>query len=359
MKKTSLLFFNLIQFFGLTVTAQNVVAGSLNVDLRADYNSTTYQDSTSSGFAKFHFKTGRLDYQAKATEQLQFRVRAAFNKEATDATTRQDSTQTSLEYAYLQHKLSDHFVLTMGKLSSELGGFEGSTSSADLYLVSEAYSHKSANGNLTSNVFATSDLLYMTGIKGTVTTEDGHVIHALLTNESSDGTKTGSNATQTATMLGLVTKFVFLDKALTVLTSYHTMGGAAKDDRYNLMVTGIQYKSELLATNIDYLNYEFKQELSGQVDRVNSVVGQMSYLGMYKWTPKVQIVSSEETIAVASSAKNKSLGYGMALEFKPEVDMNFNYHVAFNETHLKLDNGLTAKRQEAVVGVRFMADFLK
>ena len=47
------------------------------------------------------------------------------------------------------------------------------------------------------------------------------------------------------------------------------------------------------------------------------------------------------------------------MEFKPITDVNFNYHLAFNDTKLELENGTTAKRQEVVAGVRFMADFLK
>ncbi|HEY1080462.1 MAG TPA: porin, partial [Bdellovibrio sp.] len=186
-------------------------AGSLNLDMRLDYNSATYKDAGVPDTSKFYFKTGRLDYSGKATDDISFRARIAFTKTTTPGI---DATQPAAELAYLTHKMSDNFSLTVGKFATELGGFEGTTSSADLYATSAFFT---PSGNATT-LFGTKDLLYMTGAKLTSTYE-GNSLQLMVLNETD--TKAGPTTTQNSNMFGVVYKGSFMEKALNFIASHH------------------------------------------------------------------------------------------------------------------------------------------
>lgn len=331
-------------------------AGTLSLDMRADYNSTTYEKGTADS-TKYYFKTGRLDYQGKATDDLSFRARIAFNKNANeDLTTRPDSTPAYVEYGYVSHKMADFFTLTVGKLNSELGGFEGGTSSADLYLTSEAYSHKAPLA-LTSNLFGTADLLYMTGIKATFSAE-GQTFHLLATNES-ENAKTGTVANQNSSLFGAVWRGAFMDKALNFNLSYHTVNGAVKDDKFQFINAGVLWNSSPVTAQLDYLVYDFKKDTTGKIDLMTSLIGKLAYTGWENWTPRLELSSSEEKIEIASTTTNKFMGVGAVLEYKPYADTNFRYHVAYSNVRMEPPTGDASTKTEVVVGARLLADFLK
>lgn len=338
-----------------TTVASTAHAGSLNLDLRADYNSTTYTDSSQKDFTKFYFKTGRLDYQGKANDDLSFRVRLAFNKDATRLNT--DSAQTAVEYAFLTHKMSEYFSLSAGRFNTEFGGFEGATSGADLYLTSQFYTRKGPNGNLAAGVFGTADLLYMTGVKGTFTFGD-QSIHVLGTNEKFKEAATPMDQNQS--MYGAIWRGAFMEKALMTNLSYHTMNGPADGDTNQFMAAGVMWNSKPVMVSLDYLMSEFKEDASGDKDTVTSIVAKFAYSGWEQWTPRLEVVSSEEKLETAGTVTNKFMGYGAVLEYKPYTDVNFRYHLAYNYQKEELDaGGDDPVSQEIVLGARLMADFLK
>lgn len=329
-------------------------AGTLNLDMRADYNSTTHENSSEPDSTKFYFKTARLDFQGKALENLSFRLRFGFNKDTTRLNP--DAAQAAADLAFVTHKLTDSFSFTAGKFNTEAGGFEGGSSSADLYLTSEAYSHKGPGGTLTSSLLATSDFLYMTGIKGTFSLENQQ-IHLLATNETSTGA--GDTATQNSSLVGAVWRGAFQEKSLHLSVSYHAMNGPAKDDQYQFTATGFQWNSSPLAAQMDYLIYEFKEGASSKKDIITSVVGKISYTAWEKWIPRFELTSSEEKIDINSSAKNKFLGLGAILEYLPYTDPHFRYHIAYSNVREEPETGASITKQEVILGARLLADFLK
>ncbi|WP_415062335.1 porin [Bdellovibrio sp.] len=342
----------LIASLAMTAMAASAHAGSLSLDMRADYNSTTYKDTpTGKDSTKFYFKTGRLDYQGKATEDLSFRARLAFNKDG--ASKDPDKTQTAVEYAFLTHKMSDMFSLSAGKFNTEFGGFEGATSGADLYLTSQFYNTTGKSATL----LGTANLLYMTGVKGTISYE-GQQFHLLATNEPD--TKAGDVATQNSSMYGAVWRGAFMEKALNFNVSYHTLAGATKDDKHQFTAVGVMWNSSPMMVSVDYLMGEHKTDATGFKDSMNSIVGKIAYTGFEQWTPRLEVVSSEEKIGGTTDLTNKYMGYGVVAEYKPIKDTNFRYHVAYNNITSDLD-GVTDKaiKDEVVVGARLMADFLK
>lgn len=348
-----------------TAAAISAQAGSLSLDMRADYNSTTYNvEAGKSNFTRYYFKTGRLDYQGKATEDLSYRARLAFTKDAT-VTADYDATQTAVEYAYLTHKLSDMFSLTVGKFNTEFGGFEGATSGADLYLTSEFYTRTaptsattSAAGKLSVYNLGTTNLLYATGVKGTFSFA-GQQIHLMATNESSNATVAGPSSDQNSSLMGVAWRGAFAEKALNFVVSYHTMAGPVKDDKHQFMVAGVMWNSAPVMVSADYLVSEFKQDASGKKDTMTSIVAKLAYTGWEQWTPRLEFTSSEDKQEISSAVSNKFTGMGAVLEYKPYNDQTFRYHIAYNNITEKPNTGNDIKKDEVVVGARLLADFLK
>lgn len=349
-----------------TAVATSAQAGSLSLDLRADYNSTTYnKEAGKPDSTKYLFKVGRLDYQGKVTDDLSFRVRIAFNKDGTKLTDSPDSAQTAVEYASLSHKMSDMFTLTVGKFNTEFGGFEGAISGADRYLASEFYTRTAptsaataATGKLSTFNLGTDDLLYATGVKGSFTFE-GQQIHLMATNESTNETAAGPRSTQNSSMMGLAWKGAFVEKALNFMVSYHTMAGPVKDDKHQFMAAGVMWNSSPIMVSADYLVSEFKQDASGAKDTMTSIVAKLAYTGWEQWTPRLEYTSSEGKQEIADVVTNKFTGMGAVLEFKPYNDQTFRYHLAYNNITEKPHTGDDYKKDEVVVGARLLADFLK
>ncbi|MGZ3782657.1 MAG: porin, partial [Pseudobdellovibrionaceae bacterium] len=345
----------LIATLATATMAASAHAGSLSLDMRADYNSATYTQSEIKDSTKFYFKTGRLDYQGKALENLSYRVRLAFNKAATQGV---DTTQMVTEYASIAHKMNDLFTLTVGKFYTEFGGFEGATASPDLYLRSEFYTRTALTGNAPGSMSAynlgTNDLLYATGVKGTFTLGSQQV-HLLATNKSDVAAATGPAAEQNSSMLGVVWKGTFVDNALTFNASYHTMSGPLKDDKHQFMAGGVMWNSAPFMVVADYLVSEFKKDSNGKKDTITSIIAKLAYTGWEQWTPRLEISSSEAKQEIAAARTNKFMGYGAVLEYKPYNDQTFRYHVAYNNITEKPETGSDIKRDEVVVGARLLA----
>lgn len=343
-----------------TATALTAQAGSISLDLRADYNSTTYTDSDKSDSTRYMFKVARIDYQGKATEDLSFRVRLSLLKNGDILDN--DSAQNVVEYGYLAHKLGEMFTLTAGKFNTEIGGFEGAVNGADRYLASEFYTKSSLSATSTAAVSAfnlrTSDLLYSTGVKGTFAFE-GQQIHVMATNEPVNSTAAGPVTTQNSSLYGIAYKGAFVEKALNVILSYHTMAGPVKDDKHQFMGAGVMWNSAPIMVSADYLVSEFKQDASSNKDTLTSIVAKLAYTGWEQWTPRLEYVSSEDKQEIAGDIKNKFEGMGAVLEFKPYDDQTFRYHIAYNSLTQKPQTGADIKREEVVVGARLLADFLK
>lgn len=150
-----------------------------------------------------------------------------------------------------------------------------------------------------------------------------------------------------------------MEKALNFNLSYHTVNGAAKDDKFQFVDAGVMWNSSPFIAQLDYLLYDYKEEATGKKDQVASFVGKLAYTGWEKWTPRLELTSSEETTEVAAKAKNKFMGAGAVLEYKPYADTNFRYHLAYSNVKMEPETGDNIIKQEVVLGARLMADFLK
>lgn len=358
-------------FFSILALAigASAQAGSISLDFRADHNSTTYTDSSLSDFNKFYFKTGRIDFQGKATDDVSFRVRFAFNKDATTTNT-VDGVQAATDYAYLSDKVSDWFTLTVGKFNTEVGGFEAAAASADQYLLSESYTKAlltdtgiaglSAATGYGVNVIANKDVHYLTGVKATFTF-NGQTVHIMATDKpaSTVGAAGSTSTNQNSSLMGAAWKGLFLEKALSLNLSYHTMEGPSTNDKHQFMAAGFMWNSAPITFSTEYLTTEFKEDASSNKDSINSIVAKLAYTGIENWLPRLEFTSSEVKREIGGDITNRFMGYGAVLEYKPYPDTTFRYHIAYNNITEKPDTGSDIKKDEVVVGARLMADFLK
>lgn len=335
---------------GLLLLSSASHAGSLNLDMRADYSSVTNTDLNTPDQTRFYFKTGRLDYIGKANEDISFRVRWTFNK---DTSRQVDEVHQGIELAYLTQKFNDHFSLTAGKFNTDFGGFEGGTSGADLYMLSQFYRASGRSPNLLS----TSELLYLTGAKATFTHGE-QLLHIMATDEPDK--KAGEPKEQNSNMFGIVYRSLFLEKSLGFNLSYHFLPGASKDDKHQFTTIGLLWDSAPVRITVDYLMNEFKADATGYKDSVNSLVAKVSYTGWEFWTPRIGFISSEETIGGNIDKTNRYTGYEAIFEYKPYKETNFRYHLAYNNMKSTGDDyPQDGTREEVIAGARLMADFLK
>lgn len=343
----------LLTTMAVSAMTTSAFAGSLNLDARVDYNSTTYNDEAGvPNFSKFYFKTGRLDYGGKFNDELSFRVRWAYTKDQVPSL--RDSTPKGVELAYLTHKMSDMFSLSFGKYNTEFGGFEGATSGADLYLTSEFYTHKGADSKALSGTnLGTNDLLYMTGAKAAFNFE-GQNVYLMAANAEKDVTD-GTNFNQNYGLMGLVYKGAFMEKALQFIASYHMLK-ASEDDKNNFYAVGVKWDSNPIMASVDYLISE--HETTGK-DTLTSIVGKLAYTGFENWVPRLELTSSEEKREIGATETNKFMGYGAVVEYVPKKEDTFRYHIAYNMIKEEPDAGDNIEKTEIVVGTRLLADFLK
>lgn len=333
----------------MTAMASSAFAGSLNLDARVDYNATTFNsEATAPDFTKFYFKTGRLDYAGKLNDDVNFRVRWSFTKDQAPAL--RDSLPAGIELAYITQKFNDNFSMTFGKMGSEIGGFEGLTSGADLYLLSEAYSKKDGNSTTIASVFGTSDMLYLTGAKATYAFSGQTISLATYNAEQNVGSATV--LAQNYGVSGLVYRGNFMEKSLQFIASYHT-SSPNSDDKYNWYAAGVKWDSAPITASVDYV---VTQHDTTTDDKITSIIGKLAYTGIEQWIPRLEVTSSESEIA---SVKNKYMGYGVVAEYVPKKEETFRYHVAINQVKESPDTGDDLERTEIIVGTRLLADFLK
>lgn len=335
----------------MTAMASSAFAGSLNLDARVDYNATTFNsEATSPDFTKFYFKTGRLDYAGKLNDETSFRVRWAFNKSQVPQL--RDSLPAGVEYASITRKLSDDFSFTFGKMGSEIGGFEGLTSGADLYLLSEAYSRKNGNNSNIAGFFGTSDMLYLTGAKATYAFA-GQSISLATYDAETDVPSTAGPLAQNYGVNGLVYRGAFMEKTLQFIASYHE-SKASEDDKNSWYAVGVKWDSAPITASVDYVVTQAKT--AADDDKIASIIGKLAYTGMEQWIPRFEVTSSEVDQA---GVTDKYMGYGLIAEYVPKKEETFRYHVAVNQVTEMPDTGDDITRTEVIVGTRLLADFLK
>lgn len=362
-----------------TTMAATAHAGSISYDFRGDYQNVDYNSSAESvastknaDYNRFYFKVGRIDFKGNLNEDTSYRFRMAFYGAPPSTTNTRENIWSNVQLGYLTQKLGAGFSVSLGKMASDIGGFEGGTSGADLYLVSEAYSHAFGSDKLKSRTYGTGDanVLYMTGVKASYAFAD-QTIDIMALNPAQDETNGATNASgafnQNQSAYGIVYKGAYLEKSLGVIASYHelpgtnnppgTPGSYTSDDKVKLWAAGVKWDSSPILASLEYIGQQ--ADFAAGKDKMDSFVFKAAYTGWDLVTPRLEVTNSKDKADTLAGAETKFQGYGAVIEYKPRKEDIFRYHVAYNYIKETPDTGSDLTRQEIVVGARLLGDFLK
>lgn len=358
----------------VTTTAS---AGSLNLDMRFDYDNVGYNtdsaNSAISGKNDFTMQTGRLDYKGKFNDELSYRFRWRFNR--SEATQRNDSLNQEIDYAMLAHKMGD-FTLSIGKMASDLGGFDGTQAGSDVYLKSRNFAGLQDGLTYFSAITATGTNVsgrraFISGAKGSYMMGD----HELSVYFSNDSEVTAPTA-QSRLTNGVHYKGAVMDKMLTIYADYATEKANAPvaspatnlDSKFTYSNVGLKFEVPDYFVAFDYAANSFGKVNVPSAAKASDLNQTSMVLNAgYNWDKYTfkamydsSIVKTASALDGSADGKNTWTGYSLAAEYRPTADKNFRYHVAATQQSLTID-GVTGTPTEThiIAGVRLNADFMK
>lgn len=344
----------------LTALGASAQAGSINLDARAEFEATNYNDAakTASGvsnYNRFNLQTLRLDAKGNFDGDTNYRLRFRLN-DGTNAATKnsRDSLNKSVDFAWIGRKLSDGYNLQIGKFGTDIGGVEGMTAGPDLYFTSQGYQNQN-------------DLRYATGAKLLTSFADQQV-DVMVVNQSSDAINGAGKYNQTQLATGLVYKGAFMEKSLLPILSWHNekvqpttaAGLVVKENNY--YAAGLKYDFAPFFLELDYLYDTYKSKSTTDETDKNSTAAITIGGKRDNWVAKLKLEdSATETISTVggSATKTKYSGYQLAAEYTPTGDKNFRYFIAYVSRQTKPETGDSPITQSTLAGVRINADFLK
>lgn len=361
-----------IKYVSIILISAKAFAGSLNLELRGDLTSTSYNEAASAASSAnknnyiFNLQTLKLDGKGNINESASYRLKFILNK-ASVKETKRESANDWVEMAYLNNKFSDAFSLTAGKFNSEIGGWEGNTSRIDLYQVSQGFSQ--ING-----------LRYQTGAKLIFNFNEDNVISLQAANQEADSIATSGSTSkidQNRSVYGAVYKDKFLEKSLQPILSYFVSplstgnnGNAGSagtistttDTAKNIYShAGLRYLKESWQFDLDYGLINKKEVGNSLTDEDwNNAVVKVAYK-IQDLTPALKWFNSEKTVKTSGSAdvKTKYDGIEILLDYMPVPEQNLRYHLAYNIENQKPATGDTQTTSQFVVGFSLYADILK
>lgn len=332
-----------LMVLAVMATAAQANAG-ITFDARTDWhNKGSYNDSANveqKGYSEFEITRARLEMAGKLGENITGKARLDFLK---DATVNKDAANSIVNYAYITHNATDMFAVSAGKMNLLTAGIEGQYNGADIYFTSLGGSGQKRN---------------LTGVSFDVAPVENNWVSVFAVNN--DDT-TDNN--QKKMGYGLTYKGSFMDKSLTVLANYvstHTGAQDAEKAR-NLMGVGVKYLPMAdLTIDLDYFNNVDKEAAGTNDAKTSSIVAQVRYT-VDQWSPIVKFESSNYDTGVDASSYDRTR-MGVAVEYKPETDKNFRYHVAWDsQADKSKDSTLanqTVTQSQIYVGMRLVTDLL-
>ncbi|MBO9667189.1 MAG: hypothetical protein J7501_10295 [Bdellovibrio sp.] len=382
----------LLAALATTAAVTTAHAGSVSLDLRADYQGQTFDSAAIDAGAgpdnsKFYLQTGRLDFQGKLNDETDYRLRWRFAGKDQATLQKRDNTFQDVDFAYVSNKMADGMLkLTIGKFGADIGGFEGANSGADMYFTSEAYNGTSYLGGYYNNgsdetgrasLSGFTRILYYTGAKLAFTFADQEIniqganidtLNGRTQTGNTLGTPSGDHLDGTAldqntALYAIAYKGKFGDN-WQARASYHMMKtepAAGLDGTVQYIAVGGQFQSEAWLIQLDYLMNSYKETIPAETgtDTLTSIVASAKWSFTDNWAAILKAAYSIEKFDDATSAENKYMSEGLAMEYKPKKDDVFRYHVAYNFRTMSPDAGGDRNLQEFVVGTRILADFLK
>lgn len=343
-----------------TLSAPPADAANLIFDSRIDAESVNYNDAEKTNgnrdYNRFNLRVMRLDLKGKVDEQISYRLRYRLSSPsvarvntATGAPSNnsRDNLNGSVDLAFVSHKISDTFTITAGKFNSDIGGWEGQTPIPDIYLASEARVDQTP-------------LIWHTGVKfGFVFNEQSIALQ--VANQDSDRLE-GGRLTQKTPLIGLNYSGNFIDKKLRPTASlfFETLDSSATQQKNTFVSAGLRWNEDGLNADLDFnLDRKDSATFSNQVDQIQSFTLTVSKrLGNFAPQLKLELSNIELATSAIATAKENVLGYQAGVEYFPNVQNTFRYHLMAFQKTATADNKADRNALTILLGLRINHDLL-
>lgn len=327
-------------------TAAIADAPKITFEIKSELNKQTSTEETTANednkedeSMRFQIPYARVNVKGKINDELSYRVKFRLNKAFTP---KKDGVPSALDYAYIDHKMSDTFKLRIGKQYINQAGWEGTYSSKDSY---------GAGGGVFDHADAS---FYRAGL-GFFFNMGNNDLNIQIANNSFDETN------QTGMVMGFQWTGHFMDGSLNPMITYHQdtrteqdpAGTAGEDFKANSMTEttiGLQYKKDMLKVELDYgtLAIDQKNNATGAPDddsKVQATVLRVAY-NMGKMTPILKY--KMDTTESAGEDFSKATGYSLAVEYAPFEKTSFKYFVSTSS--VTTTDETTAKADDVTAG---------
>lgn len=346
----------MISFVALAAisTSASAFDYKFNLEGRADFVNSTKKTEAQNGtsvkekFNGFQSNLIRLNMAGNINENLTYRLRVRFNQADTLTTTTatgRDSSTTSLDYLYVDHKNS-LFTTRFGKMNwAEAYGRESFISSTDLFLASDAYTAYNTNiGN------------YRFGVAATYTFIETNKLTLAISNPNKELTDTTGEKKNTSLAYAAHYSSVLFNKAFQPTLSYtlakqdpdaQTTSNVSAD--YTMMAAGFRSEAvENLIIDADWKQFKREKRTATAVaadGKTSSIFANVAY-NINEFTPFVQYVNDKFEGELASlNGDYKKNSFSAGTMWKPFNDVNFRYHVLYTNINQKFDSSAaTAKK---------------
>ncbi len=356
----------------LAVFSTMTANAALNLKGRLDLNNTSYNDDAraNGGVPKWQMKPQKLDLGMSGNIDENVSYGVTLELKTTSAAGSRSGQNAAISEAQITDKMSENMALTLGKFASDIGGWEAQYSSSDRY----------ATSMYTSMFNYDYSGLKLTGMFG------DHSVALHYAHPENQGPATAvANATvnpyynDTGGIAGLVYMGGFAENMFKLLVTYHSgavapkTGAILKEVKETYTSVGFKYDAEPVLVSLDYnmyanenaadiMNSSSYSYSDGQKNTLTSIVIDAGYK-IDNLMPKLQVASEVKEVKPdgGTATKTTYTTAGLALEYTPNTEAMFRYHVAYTTSSSKTDqaNATTETENHLIIGTRFTADILK
>lgn len=253
--------------------------------------------------------------------------------------------QNMVNEAYITKK-HEAFSAIIGKHAIMAGGRENDYSARDAYLYSR---------------FVDTFEYYATGVSLGYS-KDGQNLYA----QYLEQTDSSSTPLTDKKIVGAAYYGEWMNKMIMPIISYHRFG-TSRPGAYNNVFSGsLRFNIDKFFIEGDYLTNELEKFSAAGDAKVNTVVVHARYLFDQGFQPFVKFITEDGKKGfagiVSGATDSERKAFEVGLEYVPEKDVDFRYHVVYNNSNSKQTSPgpeLKVEEQKIYAGIAFNYNILK
>lgn len=339
----------------------------LTLDLRGDWDSTSYNEAARAAgqrdLGQMVLSTAQLNWQGSIDSDLSYRVRLRLNNES--STRGPDGLSSRVDYAFLSQKFSG-WRLTLGKQSTEVGGFETDGAGEDMYFRSDA--NIAVNGEWRDprrEIVFSPPLKSQTGARVAVERENWSLA-AIITNHPEAETAANPQP-QTRLFSGLIGRWK-PDSEWSFVASRHGFDASSEratrtsSTRLETYALGLQWKSGERFFQGDivevfggpHLSAQLGEELSGRLRSLVMILGRRQSV----WHTYLKLEKSATTWSTPSSSDLRETdGIGLIAEYHVRPK-RLRYQAALTQRQWSAPGAKATAEMHAMIGFTMHAPLM-